>query len=129
MVTRYGGEEFVIVMPQTMLEGACVFANRLRERAESKLPLTLSAGVAAAVDGDNAQTLLARADAALYGAKAAGRNQVFYHNGLQIQSYTPDFKVKRPVAICHESPDSKSDDAENQNHDSLASNREMSGAV
>jgi diguanylate cyclase (GGDEF)-like protein len=110
MVTRYGGEEFVIVMPQTMLEGACVFANRLRERTESKLPLTVSGGVASAVDGDNAQTLLARADAALYGAKAAGRNQIFYHNGLQIQSYNPDLKAKKPAAICDNSTDQKSDD-------------------
>jgi diguanylate cyclase (GGDEF)-like protein len=110
MVTRYGGEEFVIVMPQTMLEGACVFANRLRERTESKLPLTVSGGVASAVDGDNAQTLLARADAALYGAKAAGRNQIFYHNGLQIQSYNPDLKAKKPAAFCDNSTDQKSDD-------------------
>lgn len=89
LVTRYGGEEFVVVMPQTMLEGGCIFANRLRERIESTLPLTISGGVAAAADGDNSQTLLARADAALYGAKAAGRNRVFYHNGLRIQPYPP----------------------------------------
>jgi diguanylate cyclase (GGDEF)-like protein len=92
LVTRYGGEEFVVVMPQTMLEGGCIFANRLRERIETTLPLTISGGVAAASDGDNSQSLLARADAALYGAKAAGRNRVFFNNGLRIQPYPPLYK-------------------------------------
>src|SRR5262249_55555491 len=61
MVTRYGGEEFVIVMPQTTIDGATVFAERLRRRVETQLPLTVSGGVASAGDGDNSQTLLARA--------------------------------------------------------------------
>jgi len=86
MVTRYGGEEFVIVMPQTSLDGSTVFAERLRRRVEMQLPLTVSGGVAAAGEGDNSQTLLARADAALYSAKSAGRNRLFRHNGLTIQS-------------------------------------------
>ncbi len=86
VVTRYGGEEFVIVLPQTSLLGACVFSDRLRQQIEQNLPLTLSGGVAGAVDGDNPQTLLARADAALYSAKAAGRNLVFYHTGLEIRA-------------------------------------------
>src|SRR5262245_15891945 len=85
LVTRYGGEEFVIVMPQTTLEGAAVFSDRLRRRVEQQLPLTVSGGVAGASEGDNPQTLLARADAALYGAKAAGRNRLFQHTGLAVQ--------------------------------------------
>ncbi len=88
VVTRYGGEEFVIVMPQTGVDGGCVFADRLRQQIEDNLPLTISGGVAGAVDGDNSQTLLARADAALYSAKAAGRNRVFFHSGLEIRSVT-----------------------------------------
>ncbi len=74
VVTRYGGEEFVIVMPQTPLSGACIFSERLRQSLEQSLPLTISGGVAAAVDGDNPQTLLARADAALY-TREGGRPQ------------------------------------------------------
>jgi diguanylate cyclase (GGDEF)-like protein len=77
LVGRYGGEEFVIVMPQTDLAGACVFAERLRSQVADRLPVTISGGVAAAREGDSAETLLARADAAMYGAKAAGRNLVF----------------------------------------------------
>jgi diguanylate cyclase (GGDEF)-like protein len=86
MVARYGGEEFVIVMPQTALDGATIFAERLRKRIDQQLPLSVSGGVSAACEGDNAQTLLARADAALYSAKAAGRNRLYRHTGVEIQA-------------------------------------------
>ncbi len=90
LVGRYGGEEFVIVMPQTELAGACVFAERLRSEVAARLPVTISGGVAAAREGDTAETLLARADAALYGAKTAGRNQVFAHDNNALQPVTAD---------------------------------------
>jgi diguanylate cyclase len=86
VVARYGGEEFVIVMPQTDLDGACVFAERLRKTIANELPLTVSVGVAEALDGDIQDTLLARTDAALYQAKNAGRNCVFRHDGQQAES-------------------------------------------
>jgi predicted signal transduction protein with EAL and GGDEF domain len=53
---------------------------------EQQLPLTVSGGVTSAAEGDNPQTLLARADAALYSAKAAGRNRLYRHTGLVIQA-------------------------------------------
>jgi diguanylate cyclase len=85
VVARYGGEEFVVVMPHTTLENACHFADRVRTGIESGLGLTVSGGVAMALDGDNAQTLLSRADAALYSGKAAGRNRVYRHTGSDIE--------------------------------------------
>jgi diguanylate cyclase len=81
IVARYGGEEFVIVMPHTDLDGACIFSERLRAQVADRLTITVSGGVAAAAENDTPESLLARADTALYGAKAAGRNRVFYHTG------------------------------------------------
>lgn len=85
VVARYGGEEFVIVMPHTNLENACCFGERVRRLIEDSLGLTISGGVATALDGDNAQSLLSRADSALYSAKAGGRNRVFRHTGVDVE--------------------------------------------
>jgi diguanylate cyclase (GGDEF)-like protein len=84
IVTRYGGEEFVVVMPETNFVGACVFAERLRRQAEARLPVTLSGGVATAHKGDGPDDVVLRADQALYAAKARGRNRVCTHNGREI---------------------------------------------
>ena len=81
VVARFGGEEFLVIMPETDLVGAARFADRLRERIAREMPLTVSGGVAEALDGDSPESLLVRADAALYGAKSAGRNCIFRHTG------------------------------------------------
>ncbi len=81
VLARYGGEEFIIVMPETDLYGASVFANRVRRAIADSMTVTVSGGLAQALDGDNPRTLIARADSALYSAKAAGRNCVYRHNG------------------------------------------------
>jgi two-component system cell cycle response regulator len=86
VVARYGGEEFVVVLPETPLVGAVKFAERMRERMEQTafvqshggVHLTASIGVAAYPSPDLllVDDLFARADEALYRAKADGRNKV-----------------------------------------------------
>jgi diguanylate cyclase (GGDEF)-like protein len=94
VVARYGGEEFVVVMPETDLAGAGFFAERLRSKIEKEMPITVSGGVSEALDGDTQDSVLARADAALYQAKTAGRNCVFRHNGDE----TTPVAAEAPVA-------------------------------
>jgi diguanylate cyclase (GGDEF)-like protein len=80
---RYGGEEFVVLMPGTDLAAAQVVAERVAATVRSAAPLadaprcTVSIGVAAVQAGDTTfELLLARADAALYQAKSSGRDRV-----------------------------------------------------
>lgn len=86
VVARYGGEEFVVIMPETELEAGCLFGERLRAKVEQRMSLTISGGVAAAIDGDTQDSLLARANGAMYSAKTAGRNCVFFHDGEQTEA-------------------------------------------
>lgn len=81
VVTRSGGEEFIVVLPGTELAGATMFAERMRTAVLKATSLSVSAGVATVGDKDDVKTFLTRADTALYAAKAAGRNTVFCHNG------------------------------------------------
>jgi two-component system cell cycle response regulator len=89
VVARYGGEEFVVVLPETAEAGAVAFAERIRERIEAHdfavagapgpgMRLTASIGVATFPSPrvDSAEDLFMQADAALYRAKAEGRNRV-----------------------------------------------------
>jgi diguanylate cyclase (GGDEF)-like protein len=77
---RMGGEEFVLLLPETSLEDAMLVAERIRKAAqalEKPCPVTVSMGVAHLASTDfGIDPLLERADAALYRAKARGRNQV-----------------------------------------------------
>ena len=88
VVTRFGGEEFVVVMPESDLHGASIFAERLRKTIDIEMEISISGGVAAALDGDTEQTLLNRADSALYMAKAGGRNSIYQHDGHQVEPVT-----------------------------------------
>jgi diguanylate cyclase (GGDEF)-like protein len=81
---RYGGEEFVQILPHTALAGAMLDAERLRNRistldipaVRSMGPLTVSVGVAQYRPGETIIQTFARADGALYKAKQLGRNRV-----------------------------------------------------
>ena len=79
---RYGGEEFIILAPETNLSGACIHAERLRNDIEQyEFPkvghLTSSFGVAEFnAETDDVESILERADIALYMAKDLGRNRV-----------------------------------------------------
>src|SRR5712692_9138928 len=86
LACRYGGEEFVVVMPETDLAVATMVAERLRRRIAGEpfpiqqgarnIEVTISIGIAGLGSSDNAATVLKRADQALYRAKRDGRNRV-----------------------------------------------------
>ncbi|MDZ4869842.1 MAG: diguanylate cyclase [Alphaproteobacteria bacterium] len=84
---RFGGEEFVVVLPETTLSQAAVVADHIRTNVETKKivkkstgetlgSITLSLGVAQFAPGEEIADLINRADACLYAAKRAGRNRV-----------------------------------------------------
>lgn len=81
LVGRWGGEEFLIILPETDLKGGSSLAEKIRARLESAYlgkigRTTASFGVTAFEDGDDIETIVARADAGLYTAKRADRNRV-----------------------------------------------------
>lgn len=83
-IARFGGEEFVLLMPDSSLDQALVVGEALRAAIEAcpfhfkgeRVTITVSIGVAQLQAGERSDLALKRADAALYQAKAAGRNQV-----------------------------------------------------
>jgi diguanylate cyclase len=83
-LARFGGEEFVALMPETRLKDAVGAADKLRLAVEQcqfhyqgrQVPITVSAGMAELREGDSIDSLFQRADSALYQAKEAGRNRV-----------------------------------------------------
>lgn len=87
IAVRYGGEEFMVIIPQATAEAMAAIGEKIRlaiaatpvdiGMGHDPIAVTLSVGVAAfRAETDTAETLIARADAALYGAKRGGRNRV-----------------------------------------------------
>jgi diguanylate cyclase len=87
LAARIGGEEFALLLPNTSLQAAMVLAEKVRStignarirragQADLQTRITLSLGIAAWHDGEDADALLDRSDKALYEAKAQGRDRV-----------------------------------------------------
>lgn len=86
LLARYGGEEFVVMLPDTSVKQAADVAERIRKAIDEyvfaipvdpkQLHCTVSIGVSTIVEGDTVQTLISRADKALYHVKNTGRNKV-----------------------------------------------------
>ena len=88
LAARFGGEEFTFVLPETELEGAIAFCERIRETVASstfldndrEIRVTVSLGLAGVKPEFDSDQFIAAADRRLYGAKAAGRNCVVYED-------------------------------------------------
>ena len=87
ILTRYGGDEFVIIMPETKAKDAVTLLERIRDKIQEikvveNLPMTISCGIAqslspdSGIGTDSSREVMRRADLALYEAKSAGRNCV-----------------------------------------------------
>ena len=87
VLARYGGEEFAVICREIEADGALALGERLRvaveqdrfEHAGKVIPVTVSVGIAAERQIEDAQAFIAAADAAMYEAKRAGRNRVCVH--------------------------------------------------
>jgi len=80
-IGRWGGEEFLVVCPQTDRDGVFLLAEKLRKNIDDRKfsvvgDKTVSVGVAEYHAGDNAESIVARADKALYTAKQQGKNRI-----------------------------------------------------
>ncbi|MCA9103583.1 MAG: GGDEF domain-containing protein [Planctomycetales bacterium] len=105
IVARYGGEEFVVVMPVSSVEDAARGAERVRTAVSNatyahplrRVKMTVSAGIAQHEPGDSAESLIARADQALYASKHTGRNRTSIHDGRTTRPVTEQGIVRPQV--------------------------------
>jgi diguanylate cyclase (GGDEF)-like protein len=102
VVGRLGGEEFAVLLPGTDLLAATIFAERIRRAIPEMIHVTVSVGVTTVLAGDETTTILGRTEAALFSAKAAGRNVVHQHDGTSVQpvrpASTPEEAAPPPLA-------------------------------
>jgi diguanylate cyclase (GGDEF)-like protein len=75
LVVRYGGEEFLLVLPSTGLDAAVILFERIRSAVKLKTPVTFSAGIATHTEDLTFDQLVEKAEQCLYLAKAEGRDR------------------------------------------------------
>jgi len=106
LIGRYGGEEFVVLCPDTDLDHAVQRAERLRGAIGRHViegidvDVTASFGVAEIEKGDSAESIIRRADAAMYQAKRMGRNRVSSLATANEDEQSPDDEVAAQVDFC-----------------------------
>lgn len=109
VICRVGGEEFVIVLPGTNADAAALAGQRLRSAIENArflfndkvIPITVSIGLTAARTTDSQETILKRADEALFAAKRSGRNRCFIMSNSSLRcSDVLDKEVSNITTTC-----------------------------
>ncbi len=104
VVTRYGGEEFLAILPGAAIDCATLVAERTRRdisetifRYDGKdMSLTVSVGVAQLAASEHVTQMLQRVDQAMYASKEAGRNKTFWHDGRAVHPVLDDRAVTQP---------------------------------
>lgn len=105
-IARVGGEEFVVLLPQTSVENARIMAERMRtsvyalripHSASPESVVTVSAGVSGSSAPTSAEEMLSAADAALYRAKSSGRNRVEVADETRDETIVPARRLAIPA--------------------------------
>jgi len=103
-IGRLGGEEFVVICPETDRNGGYIVAEKIRKSIEGfemiGLPkISISAGISSFTGKENPAQMLKKADIALYRAKKTGKNKVVLYNDIKIYSPKPlsEHKTKKPA--------------------------------
>jgi diguanylate cyclase len=112
LVARFGGEEFVLLLPAGEMSQVTDSMERIRRAVEGAefrvedrtIQVTISCGAAEPLDREAADALIKRADTALYAAKEAGRNRCFFHTGNDCIQLTLTDSTAGPAAVAADVP-------------------------
>src|SRR5690606_14655592 len=105
IAARFGGEEFIVLLPDTGIEGARVVAENIRRTIEGASiinpsnkqivsKVTISIGMTELLEEDDIESMIVRADKALYAAKEKGRNQVVEARRDELTIVTSDARYE-----------------------------------